>query len=177
MQQNQQEQPQQPQDPFANYDDDDVVTVADMKKVLQQQQAPSGQQQAPQQQGQPQQATGQLDARELQMQTQYSDYQQEIQKIPTILQQNPHLESAIRNSENPFMTAYSLAKQFTGAQSGQQQQPGQGNSQQAQQVMDNLNKPQSVSQAGGGGVISKANYYAQLDDDKLEAAIARAKRG
>lgn len=166
-----QQQPQQPgqqQDIFAEYDDDDVITVADMKKVLQQQ----GQ---PRQQGQPQQRGP--DVRELQMMVQFPDYEQEIQKIPKLLENAKFLVSAISNSENPFMTAYFLAKHFADGQPQQQPKGQGGNNQVAQQIMDNLSKPRSVSQAGSGGTIARANYYAQLDDDALEAEIAKAKRG
>lgn len=160
-----QQQPQQPgqqQDIFAEYDDDDVITVADMKKVLQQQ-------------GQPQQRGP--DVRELQMMVQFPDYEQEIQKIPKLLENAKFLVSAISNSENPFMTAYFLAKHFADGQPQQQPKGQGGNNQVAQQIMDNLSKPRSVSQAGSGGTIARANYYAQLDDDALEAEITKAKRG
>jgi hypothetical protein len=73
------------------------------------------------------------------------------------------LESAIRNSDNPYLTAYTLAKQFGG--------------QQAQRIMQNLSAPGTAGQAGGGGAIGQAGYYAQMDDQTLEAEIAKAKRG
>lgn len=162
-----QNQPDQKADFFKDFDDDDVVTVADMKRVLQKQSqaAPAAPAQAT---AQPGQQPGQPDVRELQIQIQHSDYQQEIQKIPTILQQAPQFASAIRNSENPFLTAYTLAKGFqTGAPAPT---PGA-------QIIDNLAKPGSPSQATGGGGVSRENYFSQLSESDLEKEIARVKRG
>ena len=168
--------PGQQNDPLADYEEDDVITVADMKKLMQQQMAqqpqqPQGQQPG-QQPGQPQHP----DMREMQMRSMYSDYDQIIsQQLPTVLQQNPHLESAIRNSSNPYATAYTIAKQM-GGQGAPQGQP-QGSPNQAQQVVNNLQKPGTASQASGGGAISRAGFFAQMDDQTLEAEIAKAKRG
>jgi hypothetical protein len=153
-----------------------------MKKIMQQQMQ-AGQAQAQPQPAQGQQAPGQPDVRELQTQIQYPDYQQVIQnQLPNVLQNAPHLESAIRNSDNPYLTAYTLAKQFGGQQPQGQPQPAQGQQapqgqQQAQRIMQNLSTPGTAGQAGGGGAIGQAGYYAQMDDQTLEAEIAKAKRG
>ena len=85
------------------------------------------------------------------------------------------MESAIRNSSDPYATAYTIAKQM-GGQGAPQGQP-QGNPNQAQQVVNNLQKPGTASQASGGGAISQAGFFAQMDDQTLEAEIAKAKRG
>lgn len=183
----QQQQPVQPQQPqgqqqgpeslLSDYDDDDVITVADMKKVLQQSQLQQPQQpqqfQQPQPVQQPQPGLGQPDPRELQMRSMYPDYDQAIQQIPNILQQAPQLESAIRNSDNPYQTAYLLAKQIGGQGQAQQSQGAQN----AQQIQQNLQKPGTAGQVSGGGGISKADYYANMSKEEFEKRRAQILRG
>lgn len=173
-QQNQQpvQQQQTSKDPFEGFDDDDVVTVADVKKALAVQQQPA---QVPPQQSQQGFQQGQPDMRELQMQVSYPDYNELItNELPTILQQNPYLGNVIQGSENPYLTAYTLAKSMSSSQGGNQQQQGQ----QAQQIVNNLQKPGTAGGASaGGGGISHADYYAQLSDEDFEKEVARAKRG
>lgn len=162
--QQQQAQPAQrkqepPPDPLGKLDDDDVITVADMKKVLQFY--------AQQAQAQPQQPA--VDPRELAIRTQFPDYDDSIKQIPALLEEYPHLRSAIVGSENPFLTAYSLVQMYKGKSK-------QGDKA-VQKLMDNMSKPRSSGKVASGGGASKASYYASLDDKGLEAMIAKVKRG
>jgi hypothetical protein len=111
---------------------------------------------------------------------QYPDYDQAIQQLPNVLQQAPHLETAIRNSDNPYLTAYTLAQQMGNAPQGQQQPPqGQGEQapQDAQRIQRNLQKPGTAGQVSGAGGVGKADYYANMSKDEFERRRAQILRG
>jgi hypothetical protein len=156
------QQQQAPPDPFEKLDDDDVITVADMKRVLKM----YSQQQQQQQSQQPQ-----MDPRELQLRAQYDDYDDAIKQIPDLLKETPHLRSAIINSENPYLTAYSLVQLYKG------KAKSDDDNETATKLMDNLAKPRSAGKVTSGSGATKANYYATLDDKGLDAMIAKVKRG
>jgi len=158
QQQQQQGQVEQGTEGLAGMEDDDVITVADAKKL----------------------AAG-LEARvgavigEMAMAAQNPDYNDVITNhLPKVIQANPALAQAIKSSQNPYVLAYELGKTNPEyvkklAEKGQQET--------ITTIEENLAKPGSASAAGGGGGgISKADQYAQMSDDDLEKEIDAVKK-
>ncbi len=138
-------------------EDDDVITVADARKLARNLKAEVG-----------------TVLSELSMAARVPDYEEVISKhLPKVLQANPALAQAIRTSANPAILAYELGKTDpeyvkTKAQAAQQQV--------ANQVEKNLKEPGSASAAGGGGGgLSQADQFARMSDDDLEKHIANVK--
>jgi hypothetical protein len=139
------------------------------------QQQPMQSMQGPQQMQQPGMGPGQPDPMEMQMRQTHSDYDDVIQNhLPQVIQQNPEAKQDIAFAYQAYMAgmpnnlaqlAYEWGK--TSPTYGQQQQ-SQQMSQQAQQIQQNLQKPGSLSQAGGGGAMDRSNFYATASDEEIE---------
>lgn len=186
--QSQQPQQQLPDDPFRGLEDDDTVTVADIKKALKSGAFGGGggsgaQQPAPG--GGPQQFPGTSAAMEqFALMGQDPNYQQVImQNLPNIVNTIPGIIPMVRQSPQPLTTLYSLAKVI----SGQGQQAG-GGQQQANPsdptgIIDQLiaavsQTPGSPSQFGGGGVgAGGGDRYKTMSDDEFEAHKQRVISG
>ena len=108
------------------------------------------------------------------MRLMYPDYDQEISnKVLPLIQKDPILAETLRNSPNPAMAAYILAKHLPGTPQTQTNPAANP----AKKITENLQKPGSPGQVSGGGAVSKADIFAQMSDEELEKEIARVKRG
>jgi len=154
-----QEQQGQPQDPFEGLEDDDVLTVADVKKLMAQVQRP---------------AVDPNLYKEIQMlklSVQEPNWQDIIKNyLPDMINSNPLLGQMIQNAPNPLEAALHIAKLNPRYQQQQQQQ--QVPQQQSQQIIDQLiNKPASPDQFGGGGGVSKADKIASMSDEEFDKYV------
>lgn len=180
-----QQQTQQPQggdddDPYKGYDPDDVVTVADIKKIMSKQSPQKGQGQGQQQQGQPAWTPQDIPIMENQIRQKHTDYDNTIQQLPNLTNQYPHLLEDIKRSSNPPLTAYAYVKHLLGDQQ-HQSQGGQGGNKQmagdADKALKNLERPGSAGKVSGQSAISQTGYFAGMSDEELEQHMAKVKRG
>jgi len=146
----------QQQDPFEGLEDDDVLTVADVKRLMAQVQRP---------------AVDPNLYKEIQMlklSVQEPNWQDVIKNyLPDMINSNPLLGQMIQNAPNPLEAALHIAKLNPRYQ--QQQQAPQ---QQSQQIINQLiNKPASPDQFGGGGGVSKADKIAAMSDEEFEKYV------
>lgn len=178
---------QQPQggdddDPYKGYDPDDVVTVADIKKIMSKQSPQKGQEQGQQQgqQGQPAWTPQDIPIMENQIRQKHTDYDNTIQQLPNLTNQYPHLLEDIKRSSNPPLTAYAYVKHLLGDQQ-HQSQGGQGGNKQmagdADKALKNLERPGSAGKVSGQSAISQTGYFAGMSDEELEQHMAKVKRG
>lgn len=99
----------------------------------------------------------------------HSDYQEIIEKhtLP-LVQQKPHLAEGIQGARNKALFAYELGKMHQQMQAQSQPQVQQIQtpqvSESAQRIVDNARKPGTLSQAGGQGALSKADYIGSMSD-------------
>lgn len=112
---------------------------------------------------------------ELQVAQQYPDYAEVLDKhLAPLVKQKPHLARTIQRSENPALTAYEIGRM---AQQMQGQQVATTRSENAQRIVENAKKPGTLSQAGGQGALSKADYYASMSDQEFMRMASRNLEG
>jgi hypothetical protein len=106
---------------------------------------------------------------ELQVAQQYPDYAEVIEKFALpLVKQKPHLAEGIQGARNKALFAYELGKMAQQMNIAQQpkiveEAPTQKTTI-AQKIVENARKPGTLSQAGGSGSLSKADYYASMSD-------------
>ena len=111
---------------------------------------------------------------ELQVAQQYPDYAEVLQNfVAPLIRQKPHLGEGIRNSQNSALMAYELGKMAQQAQA----RPVETRSENAQRIVENAKKPGTLSQAGGQGALSKADYYATMSDQEFMRFAGRNLEG
>ncbi|MFX0200993.1 MAG: hypothetical protein ACFFCW_33150 [Candidatus Hodarchaeota archaeon] len=149
-------------DAFGGMEDEDVLTVADAKKIF-------GAKEAQFSEG----------LSEMRMAVLFPDYRNIVtQHLPNVLKNNPTLATALKDPvKYRHLIAYELAKtdpEFTKTTTGSQEEKG-GESE-ADRIIKNAQKTKSVSQAGGGGGgLSKLEMYATMSDEDFEKEIAKVK--
>lgn len=151
---------------FSDLNDNDVVTVADVKKILTLQEQRLNQ------------STAQLSARQRE-----PEYEKVIEKyLPGVLVQSPELAEAIRTSGNPVALALHLAKSSDAYRADKEaadlKAAGQdgndpNNKGEGDQILENIqNKPGATSTGkGAGGGVSAVDKVLQMTDDELETRI------
>jgi flagellar motor switch protein FliG len=150
----------QPVQQAAPSDDEDLMTKGELKKMLAEKEMIINQQ-----------------LRSTQLKSQFSDYDQVVNKevFDEIKRDHPEIGQAIMNSRDPDLLAYVIGKNSDAYRkrtaSKQQQQAD------ALKVMENSQKPGSITQAStGGGALSNANYYESMTPDQFEQHVAKVKR-
>lgn len=147
-QQSQSQQPPQPQ-----YDDDDVLTYGDFKKI-------AGEFQKD--------ISGRLT--ELDMKQQYPDYQDVVTKyLPDILKQNPALRQDFESSPN-FYRAYYLAKNSDAYKKEHHQEQRNAD---AERMIANSERSGSLSEMGGASPINLAKRYRDMSDTDFRKEVAK----
>lgn len=136
---------------FDGMKDDDVLNVGELKRELQQRESMYQERLA-----------------ELQVQQQFSDYNEVLEKfsIP-LIKQKPHLAEGIQGASNKALYAYELGKMYQQMQQVNQPIPVPSTPQKseiAQKIVDNARKPGTLSGSGGQGTLSKADYFASMSD-------------
>lgn len=160
---NSQQTQKQPEAPpkrmFDGMKDEDVPSVAEIRQEWQQRETEY-----------------QSRLEELQVQQMHPDYAEVIEKYALPLVRNkPHLIQGIQNSSNKALMAYELGKmaqQINGIQA-----PAPTKSESAQRMVENSRKPGTLSQAGGQGALSKADYFASMSDQEFMKMASRNLEG
>lgn len=161
----QRQQAEPPKKMFDSMRDDDVPNVAELRREWESREA-----------------NYQARLEELQVQQMYPDYNEVLQKyVVPLINQKPHLAEGLQGARNKALFAYELGKM---AQNSQPQQPITQQMQQptqpstiAQKIVDNARKPGTLSQAGGQGALSKADYYASMSDKDFNLMASKNLEG
>lgn len=104
---------------------------------------------------------------ELEFAQYHPDYAETLDKhLAPLVKNKPILAEVIRNSPNPAMAAYEIGQLAKGAISNTPPIQTQ-KSINAQRIVDNARKPGTLSQTGGQGALSKADYYANMSDTEF----------
>jgi len=163
------QQADQVKDPvFGDLEDDDVLTVAQMRQIL----------------GTVQAQTTQA-VSEATVASQHKDYHQVIQKyLPQLLKEKPHMAAAIRGAQNQFMVAYDLAKttpaylRDRAKARALREQGGEGGTAKERQIRTNLRKPGSGLSAGSNvGGSSRLDAVLAESDTDFESHVQRVLKG
>jgi len=108
---------------------------------------------------------------ELQVAQQHPDYAEVLEKfVVPLIKQKPHLAEGIHGARNKSLFAYELGKmaqqmQAQVATPAPQERPAAATrTENAQRIVENSRKPGTLSQAGGQGALSKADYYSSMSD-------------
>lgn len=155
-----QQESRRPADPFEGLDPQDVPTVSDFQRVLAHEKA---------------QFASELES--LKKQQRLSAYRSTLEDYDNVIQaalketeHDPELAEAMATSSNPHLLAYRLGKSGYEAQKRKQAE--------AQRLLDNANKPGSVTQANSGGsAMSAMDHVWNMSDEEFNARIAKIKRG
>jgi cytochrome c556 len=153
-------QPEQPQERkfLGGMDESDVPSVGELRKEFEQREA---------------QYAARIE--ELQVQQAHPDYAEVIEKYALpLVQQKPHLAEGLRGASNKALFAYELGKM---AQRMQAPVQAAAKSDNAQRIVDNAKKPGTLSQAGGQGALSKADYFASMSDQEFMQMASRNLEG
>lgn len=115
---------------------------------------------------------------ELQVAQQYPDYAEVIEKFALpLVKEKPHLAEGIQGVRNKAMFAYELGKMAQSMQKIPSQAEAPQRSSDAQRIVENARKPGTLSQAGGQGALSKADYYASMSDREFMQMATRNLEG
>jgi hypothetical protein len=189
LQQNFQPPPQAPQpapaqpapaDPFTGMTDDELMTVQDVKKILnhfQSQQRPPDIDRIV--------APLHKKLAELEVRAQDSNYEKTIRTyLPEMVTQNPMLQGIIANAPNQLAAALAIAKMSPRyiQETHPQSQPKQPEQRQdvlsdLQKIIENASRPSAPGAMGGGGAVSGNDRFAAMDDAALDAEVQRVLNG
>lgn len=185
MNQAQPQQPAQAQPAAANafegMRDDDVLTVADVKKIVER---------LPSSSPAPDQNDLRMTVMKLEVQQMDPQFETTIRTyLPEVLASDPTLTHVLKASPNPFRTALTLARtnpKFIAARTAAGQTPAGGGAPQAPQtpmdqlalILQNLEKPGNPGQFGGAPVgAGNAGRFASMSDAEFEAHVRSVKGG
>lgn len=142
---------------FEGLEDDEPVTAGEIRKVLKQFEGKS-----------------QVAVSQAQFIARAPDFEKIIRThLPKLIEQDPDLALMIRQSGNPVMAAYKIAKLAAKAEEAQVKKNSDGEKE-TERILDNLKKPGSPAQAGGGGRAGAqpGTKYDRMSDSDLEKKIA-----
>ena len=147
------QQPQQQVQTQSQYDDDDVMTFGDFKKV-------AGEFQSS--------INGRLT--ELQMMQQYPDYRDVVSKyLPEVLKTDPALRQDFENSPN-YYRAYYMAKNSEGYRKDHAKTQVNVD---AQRIMENSERSGSLSAMGGVSPMNQTKRYKDMSDADFSKLMAK----
>jgi len=157
------QQPAQQEDYFTGMSDDDIVTVADQKKL-----ASANRKEL---QGM---VTGMAsEVEQLKFAVSHPDYKEVIPKLKIVLDQDPELSgkilSDIQNSRNPLQTAYNYARLVKDTA-----KPAENDfMSELEKIMANENKPSSPASVGSGSAATSGGdkYSSMSDADFLKHTL------
>ena len=170
-------------DPFQGLEDDEIVNVKDLRKIvgsLVQRGAPDA--------GKELEPIKQTLA-QVMVQLQDPNYEQTIRTyLPDMINGNPYITQMIMRSPNRIMAALAVAKMSPryASERGQQGQHGQQPIVQQQppdplvtlqQIIENASRPGSPAQMGGGGAFSGNDRFRSMSDKDFDAEVARVMSG
>lgn len=147
-------QPKPPEDDFGNLQDDDVLTVGEAKKQIQQIKQDY-----------------RLSVEELKMQQTYSDYQEVVKNyLPDVLKEDPELRAEIENAKNPYKLAYRLARRSERYLSEKTQTK---KNETATRILENASKPGSLSAVGSTAPKSQMGNWKSMSDKDFMAQASK----
>lgn len=134
-------------------DDDDVLTVRQLKKILQPAQASMA---------------------EMHMYRKYPDYEQVITKhLPEILEKQPNLRNVLQQTQD-YELAYYLAKNSDGYRANQSTEQSKPKiNPEAQRAIENLDRPGSLSSVARTSTASQLKKWSQMSDDEFRKHAMR----
>lgn len=141
----------------SKYNDDDLVTVGQMKNTLLQLE------------NQYREVIN-----DIKVKTRHQDYDNIVtdDNVRELVRDNPELREAIRTSNDPRILVYNLLKAKMPAKEAKAQKQ-----QEAQQVLNNMNKPGALGNAPtGSGTLNQANRIKSMNDREFEQYYAEIKR-
>lgn len=141
-------------DPLSQLADDDILTVADAKKL-----ASKIAKQTTQEIVSEYQKRAAIEN----VPSQHSDYNDVIKYVDEIVKENPALETAILNSPNPRLTAYQLVKSSYLYKSKRVQDEV---SPDARRALDNTKKPLSSQSVGTSSPLSEIRNYERMSPER-----------
>lgn len=149
---------------FDGLEDGDVPSVAEIRREWEQRES-----------------SYQARLEELQVQQTHPDYKEVVEKfaIP-LVKEKPHLLQGLQYSSNKALYAYELGKMAQQIESGRsppQTPSAPQRSESAQKMVDNSRKPGTLSQAGGQGALSQADYFASMSDQEFMKMATRNLEG
>lgn len=148
---------QEKQSEFTGLSDNDVLTVGEAKKFMQN---------FTRQQ--------ELAVEELRMSQTNKDYDEVVRTyLPEVLKNDPDLKDVIMNAPNPYKAAYHLAKR---SDSYLKHKSNESRSPEAKQVAQNLSRPGNLSSVGSTSASSNASGFKSMSDKEFKA-IADKNRG
>lgn len=149
-------------------EDDDVVTVKDVRKAMA---------------GQESKMAAVVAA--IDVKSSRGDFDQLVNKYgPILARERPDLAAAIRSSNNPALLLYENIKLLPQYQKDLAQNQidtgddkGKGLNEEAKKLLENQTKPGAASGAGGGGGTGDEglNFYLNMSDEDLEKRIEATK--
>lgn len=151
LMQSQSRQQEKPKDEFEGLQDDDVLTVKDLKKALREKEQQI-----------------QMSLREMQMTQKYPDYQQVVTKyLPEVLKNNPSLRDSLMKSQD-YELAYYLAKNSDSYKSATKSAKKNAD---AERIVQNSNRAGSLSSVGQTSPINAAKRYKDMSDKEFMATV------
>lgn len=143
-----------PEDDFGELQDDDILTVGEAKKQL-----------------------GaikrdyQMSVEEIKMQQSFSDYNDVVKNyLPDILKEDPDLRIEIEHAKNPYKLAYNLAKRSARYQKEKTQNTKNAT---ADRILENANKPGSLSAVGSTAPKSTNGNWKSMSDADFMKQVNR----
>lgn len=148
------EQQNAPKDELAELNDDDVVTVAQAKKLAERQARDAALKIVKEHE---------KASQEKEVMASYPDYKEMIETyLKPQIEENPDLLTAIYQTKNPFLTAYQMAKAQSPTPEATQVQ---SNPKKAEKIMKNVSRP--LSAASAPGLQGQADTFAQMKPDEI----------
>ena len=143
---------------FEGMQDDDVPSVAEIRKEWSHLENERKQQES----------NYQARLEELQVQQMYPDYAEVIEKFALpLVKQKPHIAEGIQGASNKALMAYEIGKMAQQMQQAQAQAQPPVRSESAKRIVENSKKPGTLSQAGGQAALSQADYFASMSDKEF----------
>jgi hypothetical protein len=140
-------------DDFDGLDENDVLTVKDLKRALVDKEKKF-----------------QTTIQELRMTQKYPDYQQVVtQYLPEVIKQNPSLAGTLQNSQD-YELAYYLAKNSEGFKADHKKTKKNAD---AERIVQNANRAGSLSSVGQTSPISEAKRYKDMSDDDFKKTVQK----
>jgi len=105
----------------------------------------------------------------IQAKSQHQNWSEMVtQHVPELTGKNPIFAEMIQKASNPYEAAYLLAE--LNARSKTEPPP---TNRDAQRVIANSQKPQTIASAGGHGTLNQADYYASMSDEDFMKIAGR----
>lgn len=169
-------------DPFEGVSDGELVTVADVRKMVKTLQA------APQTDGTKQTIANLTQAlNKIQLQVQDPQYETTIRTyLPEMITANPGLRELIQRTPNPVMAALAIAKLSPKYQAtlNKSAEPTSQNPTQPpdilsdlQRIIENAARPGTPASAGGMGAVTGFDRFKTMNDKDLDAEVNRVLSG